>query len=180
AEAAEEARAQGGDPAFWRYHDALFESGELGESALVAHATRLGLDAERFRVALRGRVHREAIEDDLALADELGVDGTPTLFVNGRALLGVPPQGELLAVVDEELALAREAMARGIAQPDLYGRILDEAQPTMRRAPRPRELPETPREPERARAPLSPNDQRAHVPVPPDAPRRGATSPRLV
>src|SRR5690606_11401955 len=55
AEAAEEARAQGGDPAFWRYHDALFESGELGESALVAHATRLGLDAERFRVALRGR-----------------------------------------------------------------------------------------------------------------------------
>lgn len=130
AEAATEALAQGGEPAFWQYHDALFDGG-LREEELLSRAARLGLDAERLRIALRGRVHRSAVESDLALADRLGVDGTPTLFVNGRPLQGVPPGPELAAIVQEELDLAREALARGVDRASLYQAVLREARPTM-------------------------------------------------
>lgn len=176
AEAAEEARAQGGDDAFWRYHDRLV-AGSLGPSELVRHAEAIGLDARRFEIALRGRVHRDRIESDLELADSLGVDGTPTLFLNGRPLLGVPPAPELEAVVGEEIGLAREALARGIARESLYERAMADARrlarTERREAPRPRE------EPPREEEPL-PENQRAQVPVPPDAPRRGAARPALV
>lgn len=178
AEAAEEARAQGGDPAFWRYHDALLTGG-VREPDLIAHASRLGLDAARFRIALRGRVHREGIERDLALADALGVDGTPTVFVNGRVLLGVPPGGELAAIIDEELALASEAVARGIDRAELYARVLAEARPSLR-SPAAHEVLEPPAEEERAPEPLPEGEQRARIAAPPDAPRRGAARPRLV
>lgn len=177
AEAAEEARAQGGDPAFWRYHDALVTGG-VREADLLAHASRLGLDTERFRIALRGRVHRDAVERDLALADALGVDGTPTVFVNGRALLGVPPDRELAAIMNEELALASEALARGIERADLYETVLAEGRPSLR-SPAARERTEP--EPEQdEREPLPEDEQRARIPAPPDAPRRGAERPQLV
>jgi protein-disulfide isomerase len=126
AEAAQEARAQGGDRAFWAYHDLLIE-GELGPDDLVAYAEQIGLDATRFRIALRGRVHEAAIEEDLRLAGELGVGGTPTLFVNGRPLLGIPPDDELRAILDEELAFAREALSRGIPRAEIYERVLAES-----------------------------------------------------
>ncbi len=126
AEAAEEARAQGGDRAFWAYHDLLFEGGlELDD--LVSYAEQIALDAERFRIALRGHVHREAIVEDLQLAEDLGVSGTPTLFVNGRPLLGIPDDEELGAILDEEIGLAREAIARGIPRSEIYDHVLAES-----------------------------------------------------
>ncbi|MCZ7678692.1 MAG: DsbA family protein [Sandaracinaceae bacterium] len=176
AEATEEARAQGGDEAFWRYHDRVV-TGRLAPSDLLRYAEELGLDGERFALALRGRVHRDRVERDLALADALGVDGTPTLFVNGRPVLGVPPAPELDAIMGEEIALAREAVARGIARGELYARAMEDARRARsrrRRAAAPEEA--APEEPE----PLPAEPQRARLAVPPDAPRRGAAQPALV
>ncbi len=176
AEATEEARAQGGDEAFWRYHDRVV-TGRLAPSDLLRYAEELGLDGERFALALRGRVHRDRVERDLALADALGVDGTPTLFVNGRPVLGVPPAPELDAIMGEEIALAREAVARGVARGELYARAMEDARRARsrrRRAAAPEEP--APEEPE----PLPAEPQRARLAVPPAAPRRGAAQPALV
>lgn len=127
AEAAMEARAQGGDEMFWRYHDRLFETNALAPDDLLAHAEALGLDVARFRIALRGHVHSDAIEDDLDLADRVGARGTPSAYLNGRPLRGAVPFQELEAVFEEERALALTAMQRGVPRELLYAAAMREA-----------------------------------------------------
>ena len=93
AEAALEAYAQGGDAAFWRYHDLLFgHQDRLTRPDLEHYATLAGLDLARFRRALDEGVHADRVRNDMTLAERLGVDGTPAFFVNGTAavLNGIP------------------------------------------------------------------------------------------
>jgi Na+/H+ antiporter NhaA len=82
AEASEGAAAQG---RFWEMHDVLLaHQGDLTPLHLADYAQQLGLDAERIRAELRRRVHAARVGEDVASADESGVSGTPTFFVNGR------------------------------------------------------------------------------------------------
>jgi protein-disulfide isomerase len=101
-EAAAEAARQG---RFWEMHDLLFANQrELHLPHLVSRAAKLGLDVPAFRHALETRVHRAAVERDVAEAGALGVSGTPTLFVNGRRLVGVPSAPQLVALVRSALS----------------------------------------------------------------------------
>jgi Na+/H+ antiporter NhaA len=87
AEASEAAAAQG---RFWEMYDALLaHQDQLSPGALVEHARRLGLDLERFEEELRSGAHRARVLEDVASADESGVSGTPTFFINGRRHYGV-------------------------------------------------------------------------------------------
>ena len=86
AEAAEAAAAQG---RFWEMHDLLLDhQGELSPTDLEGYARQLGLDAERVMEELRRREHSSRVSVDVASADESGVSGTPTFFVNGRRHYG--------------------------------------------------------------------------------------------
>jgi len=86
AEAAEAAAAQG---AFWEMYDTLLShQGELRREDVARYAGELGLDAARVMEELRRRVHAPRVSEDVASADESGVSGTPTLFVNGRRHYG--------------------------------------------------------------------------------------------
>jgi Na+/H+ antiporter NhaA len=82
AEASEGAAAQG---RFWDMHDVLLaHQGELTPAHLAAYARQIGLDAERIVAELRHREHAWRVSEDVTSADESGVSGTPTFFVNGR------------------------------------------------------------------------------------------------
>jgi Na+/H+ antiporter NhaA len=86
AEASEAAAAQDG---FWEMHDVLLDhQGELRPDHLSDYATQLGLDAARMLEELRRRVHAARVGEDVASADESGVSGTPTFFINGRRHYG--------------------------------------------------------------------------------------------
>src|ERR1700761_809834 len=86
AEAAEAAAAQG---KFWEMYDILLShQDELEPRDLARYATDLGLDVERFRDELRRREYVSRISQDVASADESGVSGTPTFFINGRRHYG--------------------------------------------------------------------------------------------
>ena len=86
AEASEAAAAQG---QFWPMHDILLShQGELRAGDVKNYAKQLGLDAERITDELRRRVHAGRISEDVASADESGVSGTPTFFINGRRHYG--------------------------------------------------------------------------------------------
>jgi protein-disulfide isomerase len=86
AEASEAAAAQG---KFWEMHDLLLEhQGELGLRDLVGYADQLGLDPKRFAEELRGREYAQRVSEDVGSADESGVSGTPTFFINGRRHYG--------------------------------------------------------------------------------------------
>ena len=96
-EAAEAAAAQG---RFWDYYDRLFaDQHALGTRELVARAEQLGLDTERFTAELRRHEHASRIARDVASADESGVSGTPTFFINGRRHQGAYDLQTLTAAV---------------------------------------------------------------------------------
>ncbi|MEA2194270.1 MAG: hypothetical protein QOG42_704, partial [Solirubrobacteraceae bacterium] len=86
AEASEAAAAQG---AFWQMHDVLLEHpGELAPEDLVRYADELGLDSERMMEEVRHREHAARVSEDVVSADESGVSGTPSFFINGRRHYG--------------------------------------------------------------------------------------------
>jgi protein-disulfide isomerase len=66
-------------------HDLLFaHQGALDVHSLKTYAEQLDLDMERFTKALRTRKYAPRIANDVEEADESGVTGTPTFFINGR------------------------------------------------------------------------------------------------
>jgi Na+/H+ antiporter NhaA len=86
AEASEAAAAQG---RFWEMHDTLLgHQGDLRPSHLAQYARELGLDADRIVEELRRRDYAARVSEDVSSADESGVSGTPTFFVNGRRHYG--------------------------------------------------------------------------------------------
>jgi Na+/H+ antiporter NhaA len=86
AEASEAAAAQ---DRFWEMHDILLgHQGELRPQDLVKYATEIGIDAERMRDELHSREYAGRISEDVASADESGVTGTPSFFINGRRHYG--------------------------------------------------------------------------------------------
>jgi Na+/H+ antiporter NhaA len=97
AEAAEAAAMQG---RFWDMHDLLMErQDELTVKDLMRHAEELGLDMDDFREALRTRRGRPRVLRDVESADQSGVAGTPTFFVNGRRHHGAYDIASLSAAV---------------------------------------------------------------------------------
>jgi protein-disulfide isomerase/uncharacterized membrane protein len=91
---------------FWQYQNVLFNNQkQLGRQSLIAYATRLGLDAARFAACLDSPEPRARVQNDVTEAAALGVDSTPTVFINGRLVKGALEPDLLCAAV----ALARSA-----------------------------------------------------------------------
>jgi protein-disulfide isomerase len=110
AEASEAAAAQS---RFWDMHDRLLaHEGTFTMRHLTDYARELGLDGERFFDELRRREYAARVSEDVATADESGVSGTPTFFINGRRHYGVY---DIAALTDA--VRAAKARARVAAQP---------------------------------------------------------------
>jgi len=102
AEAARCARDQG---QFWPYHDKLFDNqDELTVANLKRWAAELGMDAATFDACLDGGTHRDLVEAGVQEGNRYGVSSTPTLYVNGRAVVGALPFEMFDDIVEEELA----------------------------------------------------------------------------
>jgi Na+/H+ antiporter NhaA len=98
AQAAEAAGAQG---KYWEMHDLLFENQErLGPMHLVRHARDLGLDAARFEADLRDGRFAARVGQDVNSAEEDGVAGTPTFFINEVRYRGAYDAASLGAFLD--------------------------------------------------------------------------------
>jgi protein-disulfide isomerase len=105
-EAAEAAAAQG---KFWEMYDILLaHQGELTPRDLARYAAQLGLDVDRFRDDLRRREYASRVSEDVASADESGVSGTPTFFINGRRHYGVYDLDTLTEAVGAAKRRARQ------------------------------------------------------------------------
>jgi len=89
AQAAEAARVQ---DHFWEMHDLLYENQDLWKddinprSIFLKFAADLGLDTARFTRDMDDKQVKLRIEADQAAAVELGINGTPTLLIDGRQL----------------------------------------------------------------------------------------------
>jgi protein-disulfide isomerase len=88
AQAAEAAAAQ---EKFWEMHDMLFENQDaLEDQDIRQYASTLGLDAKRLMAEVLNAAHSARVDEDLRTGTRVGVNGTPTFFINGA-----PYDGEL-------------------------------------------------------------------------------------
>jgi protein-disulfide isomerase len=77
--------------AFWKVHDAIFESQDLISpeniwEKLLGFASAAGLDTDAFKACMSSPEAKKAVEANRADGQALNVASTPTVFVNGRML----------------------------------------------------------------------------------------------
>lgn len=105
AEAAHCAAEQG---KYWEMHDVMFANQRALEvPALKQYATGLGLEMAKFNRCLDSGQYASKVLAGAAQGDKLGVNSTPTLYINGRPVIGAQPFEVFKAAIDEELAKAR-------------------------------------------------------------------------
>lgn len=93
------AQGQGG---YFRLHDALMAGPpDLDAARLEAAATGAGLDWERLQRDMAGPEVQSRLAANLALGQQLHIEGTPAYIVGGRMIPGATDITELLAAVDE-------------------------------------------------------------------------------
>jgi protein-disulfide isomerase len=90
---------------YWPFHDKLFTGGlSLGASTYLKYATDLGLDTTSFKNCIDTGKYQAAVEANYSFAYNLGVQSTPTFFINGLAIVGAQPYSVFKQVIDQELA----------------------------------------------------------------------------
>ncbi len=103
ARAALAADAQG---KFWEYHDILFEKQKnLNTDLYNKTAKELGLDMSKFKADMNSAATKSKVQKDKHDAKLAGVTGTPSVFINGRALKQRSLQG-FQVMIDTELKKA--------------------------------------------------------------------------
>ena len=76
---------------FWEYHDIAFETkGKISQPVVMDIASNIGLDLSAFKSCLNSGRGLRVVKEDINAAIQAGVKSTPTLFINGRGLRGVP------------------------------------------------------------------------------------------
>ncbi len=91
--AAEAAEAAGEQGKYWEMNDLLFLNQEQWSAnpgpidLLVSYAQQIGVpNIEQFRESVQIRKYNEIISADLADGQSLGVNSTPTIFINGEKM----------------------------------------------------------------------------------------------
>jgi protein-disulfide isomerase len=88
---------------FWEFHDRLFRSTDLSESALNVYALELGLNIPEFTSCLTSEDSAAAVRKDMQEANRVDIQGTPTFFVNGRIVRGLKSTAEFKSVIEQAL-----------------------------------------------------------------------------
>jgi protein-disulfide isomerase len=102
-------------PAYWDFADYIHANQKLvaGKSQTDAfqnidtlakeQAQKHQLDADKLQACMQ-KQDESAVRASMAEGDKLGVDSTPTLFINGERYTGAVPESELRAALDRALA----------------------------------------------------------------------------
>src|SRR3954469_9248290 len=122
AEAAVAAEAQG---KFWEMHDKMFANQQaLDRAGLEKDAQEIGLDMNKFKAALDSHSGKARVDADLAAGKQIGVQGNPNFYIDGRNVQGAQPYEEFKKVVDDEIARADKLLAKGTAPAMVYAAFM--------------------------------------------------------
>lgn len=101
AQAALEANKQG---KFWPYHDLIFANQkQMSRTDLEKYAKQAGLNLKAFKKALDDKTHAARVDADMALGGQVTVQGTPSMFLNGKRVQN-PTSFEFVAeMIEAEL-----------------------------------------------------------------------------
>ncbi len=110
---AEAALCAGDQNAYWEMHEVLFanqaslnnqEGTTLEQAVYNQYAQELNLDVTAFEECMTTHKFAQFIQDDMAFSTNLGVQSTPTFFVNGLAIVGAQPLSSFQQLIDKEIA----------------------------------------------------------------------------
>ncbi|MEA2176622.1 MAG: hypothetical protein QOD00_4214 [Blastocatellia bacterium] len=112
AEAAEAAFDQG---KYWEYTSILIQNQSALEiNKLKEYATQVGLDRQKFDAALDAGVYADRVQHDIQEGIGFGINGTPTVFINGRQVMEKSYEGLKAAI---EAALKNSAAKNSMTTP---------------------------------------------------------------
>lgn len=98
------ANCAGAQDDYFGMHDLIFSGQQpLNDTGYKAYADTLKLDRSKFDACLKDPSVAQEVLDDYAYAAELGVQSTPTFFVNGIALVGAQPFEVFQEIITLEL-----------------------------------------------------------------------------
>lgn len=110
AEASEAAALQG---KFWEMYSLIFENQRLWETSDTAstifegYAERIGLNLDAYKKDIVSDAVKARVERDRREGDALGINSTPTFFINGKAIIN-PNSYESFKKLIDEAALGAE------------------------------------------------------------------------
>ena len=106
---------------FWQMHELMFQhQQELSDAKYEEWAKQIGLDVPRWRKDKDSAQIASAIEGDSRTANQVGADGTPAFFINGRFISGAQPFEAFKPVIDEQIEKANAALKKGVKLEKLY------------------------------------------------------------
>ncbi len=89
---------------FWAMHDAMFtHHDDLSRKTILALAKDNGLNMDRFESDIDSTSVRETVVRDVQDGDRAGVEGTPTIFLNGQRYNGRIDLATLKPLIDAQL-----------------------------------------------------------------------------
>ncbi len=102
--AAEAALCAAEQKRYWEMHDMLFSAQRsVALEGFSDLAQRLGLDLQAFESCLTSHKSSAELARDVVDALSVGVNSTPTLFINGLLVLGAKPYEALRGIIDSEI-----------------------------------------------------------------------------
>ncbi len=121
AQLAREAKATLGPEAFFSAVSLMLENQTaLEDKDLRKYAKKLGLDPTLAMDSVSSSLHLVWVELDESLADLLGVQSTPTMFVNGARVVGLKTASELESLFDAAVRSADQLVAKGFPASTIY------------------------------------------------------------
>jgi protein-disulfide isomerase len=109
----------GNPQSFWDYHDWVFAHQEsltpetLKSQVMEWAKSQKELDALQLSRCIDDKATEKEIDDNIAEARELSIDGTPTLFINGRRIPAGTDWPSLKRVIDFEIEYQKTAKNAG-------------------------------------------------------------------
>lgn len=94
---------------FWEMHDMLFENqsgwsdSKDAKSIFIGYATKLGLDLKKFESDITSDSSTKFIMDEENKGLSVGINSTPTFFINGKQAQIVGSFDELRKVIQDEI-----------------------------------------------------------------------------
>lgn len=86
---------------YWPLHVALMKERRVTKDNVLKIAAREGLDVEKLKADMDDPAIGKAIRETQALAEQLGITGTPGFLVDAKVQVGFVPAPQLKALVDE-------------------------------------------------------------------------------
>ena len=80
---------------YWEMSSLLYEKQPKNIKAVLELVDQLNFDKDKFIEDLNSENASIEIQEELKKSDELGLDATPTMFINGEKIVGVKPYYEL-------------------------------------------------------------------------------------